>query len=201
MKTSTLLALVLSAVALACASPRSAPTEGPPVEPTLASNQPTAAPAAPAAKTCDSDLVQLLSAPHDPPTSREVDAVCADPVPALARIASDAAQPGFRRLRATGLLGHYPTAAAQDALAVQLRSGDLASLRRTAVAALTRQPPSPARDSLLRDGLRDTDPHVRAESVRALERDTSDATRAALVEARRVESVPFVKELLDRVAP
>ncbi|MCA9595750.1 MAG: HEAT repeat domain-containing protein [Myxococcales bacterium] len=178
-----------------CASQQSAEPEPPPPAKTKAAN--VAAPATTTSESCDVSVVRLLSIPHEPPSVSDVRAVCGEPVPVLIAVADDAGRPGFERLRALSLLGRFETSAARGALLRASKSGDLASIRRTAVEALSHHPASTARNDALRAALKDPDPHVRLAATRALAADESQETRAALTEAGRVETEPFVKKELD----
>ncbi|MEZ4223088.1 MAG: HEAT repeat domain-containing protein [Polyangiaceae bacterium] len=166
---------------------------------TAAAEPTTAKPASPTTgprADCGDALQLLLSVPHDPPTRAQVDSACAAPVAALVQVADDDSALALRRLRAVTLLGTYDSTEAQDALERALHA-ELASVRRTAVAALAKHRASARRDTLLRKALEDGDPHVRAETARALKGDSTPATRDALAGARERETVPFVKALLE----
>ena len=202
------LSVVLFGFALACASPKT--TDEPTAKATtftqavstgkLAPKQDLAKPLGVAEETgnCREELRALLSAPHDPPSKQDVDAICSQPVIALAHIAENPSEIMLRRLRATGLLGAHDTPAAQRVLINQAQRGKLASLRRTAVQALGKHRlRSTPRDAALRKALEDPDAHVRAEAIRNIQAAPSTLNRKALTQARNRETVPFVRVLLD----
>lgn len=151
---------------------------------------------------CDEQRVELLlSAPHDPPSAGELGAACADPIPLLSRLARDTGGRGLLRLRAIESLGELGGPKAIAVLAeLALASGELASVRRTAVQALV---PATAPDDRERErvgvgALGDPDPHVRGAAARLLGGSASPDVKTALEQARARETEAFVKKEIER---
>lgn len=169
------------------------------------SREPVAAPAATpasAADGCRNDRVKLLlSAPHDPPTRDQIARACKDPVPLLVGFASDTSLRGLIRLRAIEALGRFGGRDAKAALADRATAaGDLASVRRAALAALfeaSRDDPT-TRERVGLRALSDADGHVRVAAARLLHGIHNQSVTLALTQARDKETESFVRSEIER---
>jgi hypothetical protein len=150
---------------------------------------------------CDEAQLELrLSAPHDPPTRDELVQVCSEPVNRLSQIAKDTSRRGLLRLRALEALGALGGPEALRVLEeLAGASGDLASVRRTALTALGQAsaPGGVERERAGMAALSDPDPHVRAAAARLLSGTKSPAAVSALERARTRETEPFVREQIE----
>lgn len=167
-------------------------------EPRAQAREPVAA----RAGVCDRErLAALISAPHDPATVADARTLCPEPVETLIELAGDTARRGVVRLRAIELLGSFGGTRAVATLGGLSRAaGDLASVRRAALAGLGRALPSgdPVRARAGRAALTDGDPHVRVAAARLLAGSGDPDSRAALDHALSRETEAFVRSAIER---
>lgn len=122
---------------------------------------------------CSADAIaKLVSAPHDVPSRAELERACDDPGSALIELGEDRSRRGLARLRAIGLLAELSGERSVTALErLALASGDLASVRRSALDGLRRatERGDVRRERTARAALSDPDPHVRRAAQRLLD--------------------------------
>jgi HEAT repeat protein len=155
------------------------------------------------ASSCDEQRVELLlSAPHDPPTKDQLVSACTDPSPLLSRLARDTSARGLLRLRAIESLGAMGGVGPVSVLSsLGTASGDLASVRRTALVSLAKATHAgdTERARVGVSALSDSDPHVRLAAARLLRGSASESVRAALEQAKAAETEAFVRDEIERV--